>query len=1276
MDVHGRCHPSHDGHQKPIASHKEITPNCDVTFHSQPASFSSLPRTSSFLAPERVSKTERTATPLRRRQQGGFALLITITLLAFLVLLLVSLASLTRVETQVASNSQQLAQARQNALMALNIALGQLQQAAGPDQRATASASIGEAKVTDPDPSKGIGFTRTDASTTGLRVPNNGTRFWTGVWGNMNNVGDPTDPKNIYNANPAPVILNWLVSGNTAATSVTLNSDGSISAPLTEAAAKIPYLPDISITGLTDSTKATDALYIGGDTTKPVALLVGSNTVNANGSSTSGAAAKYVVAPLVPIQVASATIPGLAAGSTASIGRYAYWVGDEGVKAKYSLTDINKAKTDPLSSDEAGFRFNAAQRNGIELLTNMASYPVNDATILTKVIDKSQISLIDSSVTSAKLSQYYHDITVHSKGLLVDSLRGGLREDLTNRLSAGSSKPLTGAILPPTLAIVDSTLSNIVPKPINLPGINWDILADFYQNPLDSSTASVMMRAPTTTKAGITPVITKVRIGISFTVTKVGAVSTLNWIFYPVVYLGNPYDTDLEVPSAGLDIRFASTSNNGVGLSFVHNVTTTNVIFLNNNINNPLSANKTTALGGAILRIPGGTKIPAGAVKVFSLASDPNPYAPPQVINMKMDTVINNPTFGLLRPTGITLDSTYNSTSVAGVTGNGNVAVYLLPADSASISTPIKNDSDNNKVIQQIPSHYPYAWKFSSVKFNFNDATKTIFDYGYLYLTLRSPFSGSIYGNGPGVAIFASGNLRSSNMGDSIITASGVGSPYNKEMYNDGGVLSAAADRYVGYSYTKNIYANWGDLPNSINSMNVYTFPRRFSSTINPVISLAQLQHVNLSSSETSTSVSFPIGSFPSYTPKTILNTPYQPGNAIGNSFANPVINRHLSSTFWTAGLKSGSFYDISYLLNTSLFDSYFFSSLPQSTSAVLGVLPNNRLKLSSDAPASIAGFLTPTSNAAAKPDLSSATAPAKFLSVDGAFNINSTSVEAWATVLSGLKGLVVSTNSNQDGVDITPYPRSLRQTGKQAPPSTKSALVGPTADTYTGFRALTDKDIYDPLTTSGLAYRMVQQVKRRGPFVSLSQFVNRTLIKPPSPATSSETAQTSLGLKGALQAAIDDAGLNTAGFANDPSFKLTGTYYPTQNKGTYTETPNTSNTDNFVDVNAILGSRSMGAPGWLTQADILQAIGPSIASRSDTFVIRCYGDVMSPLDNSVPPSARAWCEAVVQRIPDYVDTTVDATTRLKNIPSSSAAATFGRKFKIVSFRWLSANDI
>ncbi len=48
-------------------------------------------------------------TPPERDARSGFALLVTVVLVAFLVLILVGLATLTRVETQVAGNSQNLA---------------------------------------------------------------------------------------------------------------------------------------------------------------------------------------------------------------------------------------------------------------------------------------------------------------------------------------------------------------------------------------------------------------------------------------------------------------------------------------------------------------------------------------------------------------------------------------------------------------------------------------------------------------------------------------------------------------------------------------------------------------------------------------------------------------------------------------------------------------------------------------------------------------------------------------------------------------------------------------------------------------------------------------------------------------------------------------------------------------------------------------------------------------------------------------------------------------
>ena len=92
-------------------------------------------------------------------------------------------------------------------------------------------------------------------------------------------------------------------------------------------------------------------------------------------------------------------------------------------------------------------------------------------------------------------------------------------------------------------------------------------------------------------------------------------------------------------------------------------------------------------------------------------------------------------------------------------------------------------------------------------------------------------------------------------------------------------------------------------------------------------------------------------------------------------------------------------------------------------------------------------------------------------------------------------------------------------------------------------------------------------------------------------------------------------------------------------------------------------------APKYLTQADLLSTLGPQLAARSDTFTIRTYGETTNPATASV--GSRAWCEAVVQRMPDYVDDSTDAWAG-----SAGTNLTFGRRFKIVSFRWLTPQDI
>lgn len=77
-----------------------------------------------------------------RRHRAGFALILTIALLALLVLAVYALSVLVRVDSQIVTASSYQARARQHALLGLQIALGELQRTAGPDDRVTAMAGM------------------------------------------------------------------------------------------------------------------------------------------------------------------------------------------------------------------------------------------------------------------------------------------------------------------------------------------------------------------------------------------------------------------------------------------------------------------------------------------------------------------------------------------------------------------------------------------------------------------------------------------------------------------------------------------------------------------------------------------------------------------------------------------------------------------------------------------------------------------------------------------------------------------------------------------------------------------------------------------------------------------------------------------------------------------------------------------------------------------------------------------------------------------------------
>nr|MBC8434661.1 hypothetical protein [Verrucomicrobiota bacterium] len=116
----------------------------------------------------------------------GFALIIALSLMAFVLLLLLSITTLVQVETQSAQIRVTQTEAEQNALLGLQQALGALQVAMGPDQRISATADVLAATDPPTDPSR---------------------KHLTGVW-----VSDPAGVSLNGTTYAEGELLRWLVS--------------------------------------------------------------------------------------------------------------------------------------------------------------------------------------------------------------------------------------------------------------------------------------------------------------------------------------------------------------------------------------------------------------------------------------------------------------------------------------------------------------------------------------------------------------------------------------------------------------------------------------------------------------------------------------------------------------------------------------------------------------------------------------------------------------------------------------------------------------------------------------------------------------------------------------------------------------------------------------------------------------------------------------------------------------------------------------------------------
>jgi hypothetical protein len=304
-------------------------------------------------------------------------------------------------------------------------------------------------------------------------------------------------------------------------------------------------------------------------------------------------------------------------------------------------------------------------------------------------------------------------------------------------------------------------------------------------------------------------------------------------------------------------------------------------------------------------------------------------------------------------------------------------------------------------------------------------------------------------------------------------------------------------------------------------------------------------------------------------------------GYAIGNSLQSPhlkgdeLFHAGLGVVTWmdTANEIEGtvdySTLDLSWIFNDALWDRYFFSTtahLSQSQLDDQDPLPNPRLKA------------LPNAGLDALQDADEA---ASQLLVAGAFNVNSTSVDAWKSLLAGNHAHYEFDGSPLESPFFRLFQNELTSLtdAEHALTSGHSSLDNSTSSASSD-SALTE-----------LAQHIVEQVKRRGPFTSLAEFVNRKRLLDPGDTPS-------LQQNGALQSAIDDSEINIA-IADD------------QNVDTAADISGFDHfDDDYLDDRGVLkGSAIEGLPGMLSQADILTAIGPFISTRSDTFTITSYGE-------------------------------------------------------------------
>ncbi|MDR3228605.1 MAG: hypothetical protein LBT53_04245 [Puniceicoccales bacterium] len=454
----------------------------------------------------------------------------------------------------------------------------------------------------------------------------------------------------------------------------------------------------------------------------------------------------------------------------------------------------------------------------------------------------------------------------------------------------------------------------------------------------------------------------------------------------------------------------------------------------------------------------------------------------------------------------------------------------------------------------------------------------------------------------------------------------------------------------------------------------------------------------------------------------------HQPLYSVGNSFPTPFVGE--GYVYHSQGSAHWTNYDHTWLLNNALWDRFFYSSIAPVTdprgrdvprevrsqkdvwSSFISTDPQSYIPLPNPQ-----FILNPTIERATLQrlidDKDSYRRSAAYLYQNGAFNINALDERAWTALLaSNRNGQVAkSDNGNTAGNDggrgsaddnITILPRLLPiQKNDQGGSSISRNSQLRDHAAWRGAKGLTDKQI--KLLAQAVVYKSRQRVSTsihgvkythadvpssnplRRPFLSIAEFVNHAVFadNEENRPTSSPTDFHKFGV---IQAAIFyadkilKAEINV-GMEQD-TVDIDRNKLLQTDQGSF---PFPNVVSNMENAKLAVSGASVGN---LVQGDIFQSVGARLSARSDTFTIRAYGDTVGEGGNNL--AGRAWCELVVQRTPEYVDPTdapetnphddmnfgnINTTGKEKNA-LSVINKYLGRRFRIVSIRWLNESDL